>query len=360
MTDVRTLGSRPWTLGALAFAVGYELLRFYWAVGGRWGYTACDRTNGVEEISTGCGAEHLATPPFWQGWGAVALSGALVASAVMAALRAGRFAVFGAWGASAALVVLAFPLHLLFEIPAAVSGRPTDWRDIVSRLLLLGGGLLFAAAAAEIGPRHCAHPRADGPQPVPAWVHWWAYAGVAVPILGWTVPHGLWALGVPFGISADELAEISQEIDPPLAVAIVAVPALGGLLTLGLAQRWGQIFPRWTPWLAGRRVPRPLALVPASIVAVALTCYGLISIGVMTAALLGGELTWSQLRSGWAVAATLPVFLAWGVALGITTLGYHLVTRPRCDACRRSAETTPSRNGPPVPRLSEFVARNDV
>jgi len=312
------------------------VIRLYWAAGGRWGYTACDRRSDAEGISTGCGAEHLATLPFWPGWGAVALSGVLVAVAMLATLRRGRVAAVGAWGACAALVVLAFPLHLLFEIPAGVFGRPTDWRDIVSRLLLLGGGLLFAAAAVELGPRRCAHPRADGPPPVPAWVRRWAYTGVAVPMLGWTVPHGLWALGVPFGISADELLEISRDIDPPLAAAIAVVPALASLLTLGLAHRWGQIFPRWMPWLGGRRVPRLLALVPAGVVAVALTCYGLIGIGVMTETLVAGELTWPQLRSGWAVAATVPVFLAWGVALGIATLGYHLVTRPRCEICESS------------------------
>jgi hypothetical protein len=295
------------------------------------------------EISTGCDAERLATLPFWAGWGAVALSGVLAAVAALVRLRPRRAATVGAWGACGGLVALSFPVHLLFEIPTALSGRPTDWRDLVNRLLLLGGGLLFGAAAASAGPRRCGHPRAGGPQPVPTWVRGWAYAGVAVPALGWTVPHGLWVLGVPFGISTDEILRALRDIGPAFAVAITIVPALGSLLTLGLAQRWGQVFPRWIPYLGGGPVPRLLALVPAGVVAVALTSYGLIGIKLMTEDLVTGKVTWSQLGSGWAVVGTELVFLAWGVTLGVATLGYHLVTRPRCDGCEptRRARSTP-------------------
>jgi hypothetical protein len=335
MTPTRSRSGRGWALGALGFAAGYGLLRLYWAAGGRWGYTACDRTRspGAAELSTGCGAEQLATLPLWRGWGAVALCCVLAAVAALLALGRGRAAQVGAWGACAALVALSFPLHLLFEIPAAVSGRPTDWLDVVDRLLLLGGGLLFGMAAAPTGPRRCAHPRVDGPQPVTASTRRWAYAGVAVPVLGWTVPHALWLLGVPFGIPADDLAAMRQDIDLGSAVAITVAPALGSLLTLGLAQRWGQVFPCWVPRLAGRRVPRLLAVVPAGVVAAALTAYGLVSAGVMTTALVTGATTWSQLAAGWAVAATLLVFIGWGAVLGAATLGYHRVTRPHCELC---------------------------
>jgi hypothetical protein len=325
---------RGWTLGAFAFAVGYGLFRLYWAAGGRWGYTACDRSKHAAGIATGCGAEELVTLPFWQGWGVVALCGLLAAMAALARLRPGRAAAVGLWGACAALVALSFPMHLLFEIPAAVSGRPTDWRDLLNRLLLLGGGLLFGAAAAAVGPRRCVHTRADVPRPVPAWVRRWAYAAVAVPLLGWTVPHALWVLGVPFGISADEIIRAMRDIGPSFALAVTVIPPLGSLLTLGLVQRWGQVFPRWMPWLAGRRVPRELALVPASVVAVSLTCYGLIGIGLMSRDLRAGRVTWSQLASGWAVVGTELVFLAWGVSLAVTTVGYHLVTRARCEVCQ--------------------------
>jgi hypothetical protein len=342
MNVMRRTTKRGWTLGALVFAVGYALLRLYWATGGRWGYTACDRTRDVAGISTGCGAEDLATLPFWPGWGAVALSGVLAGVAVLAMLRSGRVPAAAAWVSSAVLAMLSFPMHLLFEIPAAAAGRPTDWRDLANRLLLLGAALLFAAAGAAAGRQACVHPRAEGLRPVPAWVRRWAYAGVVVPLLGWTVPHGLWMLGVPFGISADELLRAKQDIGPGLGVAITFVPPLASLLTLGLAQRWGQVFPSWMPWLAGRSVPRLLALVPAGLIALALTTYGVIGLVLMSRDLGTGRVAWSELVSGWAAAGTELVFLGWGVVLGVAATGYYLVTRSRCAVCHPATGTRAS------------------
>lgn len=44
-----------------------------------------------------------------------------------------------------------------------------------------------------------------------------------------------------------------------------------GLLSLGLVQRWGEVVPRWIPWLGGRRIPTLAAVVPAALGAVAVT-----------------------------------------------------------------------------------------
>ncbi|MFU8870399.1 hypothetical protein [Micromonospora sp. SL4-19] len=330
MPVTRMSTSRRRALAALAYAVGYGLLRLYWAAGGRWGYTACDRTRslGAAEIATGCGADQVATLPFWQGWGPVALCGVLAGVTVLALLWTGRTASFAAWGGCVALVALSFPGHLLFEIPAAAFGRPADWRDLVHRLLLLSGGLILGAVAASLGARRSVLPRMEGPRPVPAWVRHWAYAGCLVPVLGFTVPHALWLMGVPLGISSAGIRAATQDIGLAAGLALTVTPVLGGLLTLGLAARWGQVFPRWIPWWAGHRVPRLLALIPAGVVAVALTSYGLIGIYLMTEALVTRTVTWSQLWSEWAVVGTEFVFLAWGLALGVAALGYHQVTRP--------------------------------
>ena len=50
---------------------------------------------------------------------------------------------------------------------------------------------------------------------------------------------------------------------------------VGAVLTLGLMQRWGEVFPRWMIGLAGRRVPIALAAVPAAIVSVLLMAGGI-------------------------------------------------------------------------------------
>jgi hypothetical protein len=53
------------------------------------------------------------------------------------------------------------------------------------------------------------------------------------------------------------------------------VDLAGAFLTLGLVQRWGEVFPRWVPFLSGKRVPPAMAIVPASLVTVMVTSAGL-------------------------------------------------------------------------------------
>ncbi|MCO1597061.1 hypothetical protein M8C17_18050 [Micromonospora sp. RHAY321] len=313
-------------MACVVFVVAELTLRAYWIAGGRWGYTACDRTNLVDPTG-GCGANQVGTLPFWAGWGAVGVGAALAVLVVYAVRFPGRYPAVGSWAAAALLLVLAFPLHLLFEIPAALAGRPSDWRDLGARLALAAGGLLFAGLANACAPQRGA--REAGYQPVPRWTRRWAYVAVALPVVGWAVPHGLWVLGVPFGISQRELDDIHRNLSTWTGVAITLVPPLAGLLVLGLIQRWGQKFPRWVPGLRGRRVPRLLAVTPAGVVALTLVTYSVLSAAVLVRQVLTGDTHWSDVREGWAVSATLLVFLGWGVALGVTTTGYAITTRPR-------------------------------
>ena len=309
---------------ATALVAAQVLVRSYWATGGRWKY-AC--VGDSVELSAGCGVADLTRLRFWHGWGAVAVCAGFALVAVLALVRRSTVASASAWVACVASIVLSFPMHLVFEIPAGIAGRPTDWQDIAGRLLLLAGGLALGAAAAAPGRRGSA--TVPAPAPIPAWLRGWAIAGVVIPALGWALPHGLWMLGVPFGIPGEEIDEIRRDITPMTAAAITFVPALASLLTLGLAQRWGRVFPAWMPWLGGRRVPPPLALIPAGTVAVALVAYGVIGVGIITRDLSTGELTAAELAEGWAAAATVLVFLAWGVSLGVAAYGYHRTTRHR-------------------------------
>ncbi|MBM0230991.1 hypothetical protein JNW91_03315 [Micromonospora sp. STR1_7] len=330
MTTTRILA---WRRAALIFSVGYGLLRLYWAAGGRWGWTACDRTDSptAAEAADGCGAAQVPHLPFLQGWGAVLLSGLLIATAVFAVRRSGRPASVAAAAAAVPLVVLAFPAHLLFQVPAGLAGRPLDWRDVAARLLLLTGGLIFGAAATV--PARCSHPSFEGPRAVPIWARRWAYAGFLVPVLGFSVPHALWLMGVPFGISAEMIRAVRDDLSWTIGLSITLAPLAGGVLTLGLAQRWGQVFPRWLPILSARRVPRALALVPATVIALALVAYGLIGIWVIGSGLAEGTTSWSKLADGWVAAGTVLVFLAWGCCLAVATYGYHRATVSTCVAC---------------------------
>ncbi|MCG5438705.1 hypothetical protein [Micromonospora foliorum] len=297
--------------------------RLYWIAGGRWGYTACDRTDLVDPTG-GCGADQVVALPFWSGWGAVGVGVALAVVLACTVRFPGSGATAGGWAAATLLLVVAFPLHLVFEIPAALAGRPSDWRDFGARLVLVAGGILFVGLANASGPPR--RPAAVGYRPVPRWTRRWAYVAVVLPMVGWAVPHALWVLGVPLGISERELNDIERNLSTSTGVAITLVPPLAGLLVLGLVQRWGQQFPRWVPGLHGRQVPRRLAVIPAGVVALTLVTYGVLSIAVLVGDLLAGDTRWSDVWDGWAVTATLLVFLGWGVSLAVTTTGYALAT----------------------------------
>lgn len=92
-----------------------------------------------------------------------------------------------------------------------------------------------------------------------------------------TVPSGLWrmamAVGIPVGAS-DEIRRQHYGFPGWGTVYVFGLTFLLvglALLTLGLVQRWGEIVPRWIPWVGARRVPPLAAVVPAVAGAIALT-----------------------------------------------------------------------------------------
>ncbi|MET7708316.1 hypothetical protein [Micromonospora sp. NPDC005413] len=128
--------------------------------------------------------------------------GVALAMLIISAVKfSGRATAAGSWAAAALLLVVAFPLHLLFEIPAALAGRPTDWRDLGARIALVTGGLLFAGLANACGPQH--QPDAPGYRPVSRWTSRWAYVAVALPVVSDVVPPPL-REGVPPSLMAVE------------------------------------------------------------------------------------------------------------------------------------------------------------
>ena len=312
-------------VAVMVFLAAEAAIRLSWLAGSRWGYTACDRRDLPPDPGGGCGADRVTAVPFGAGWGALLAVVALAGLVGWAWWRPARAAATALWVTAAVAAVAAFPLHLFFEISAALAGRPADLRDLLARVALVAGALLLARLALAVAPPRPA--RAAGYRPVPRWARRWAYAAAAAPVIGWAVPHGLWSLGVPFGIPAADLADIRHTMSPVMQVAITAVPPLAGLLALGLVQGWGQLFPRWIPVLGGRRVPPLLALVPAGGVALALVTYGGVSTATVLRSLADGSTRWTDLAEGWAITGTLFVFTGWGVALGVTAVGYHLATR---------------------------------
>ena len=225
----------------------------------------------------------------------------------------------------------------------------TQW-TVVHQLLCLIGGFLWLAATASYGRLsgdaclYCG--RRDGPEgwtspnQAARWGRIAVYGSMAAPVF-YALTRYAWALGFPLGIS-EEYLRLGQESGTWISGLFLATFGLvGAALTLGLVQRWGEVFPRWMIGLAGRRVPIALAVVPASIVSVLLMVGG-ITIWSGYAQLADAAVTSGQ-DIGIVVGPTL-LFPVWGVALAVATLGYYYRRRGPCRMCGRGAPGKASRD----------------
>lgn len=102
---------------------------------------------------------------------------------------------------------------------------------------------------------------------------------------------------------------------------------LGVFLTLGLIRPWGEVFPRWMPGLAGRRVPIAAAAVPGGLIAVTL-----IFSAVPMLVLFSSQ----GLVLGIVGALTFPCWY-WGPALALAVWGY---VAHRTESERTAADRT--------------------
>lgn len=261
-----------------------------------------------------------------------------------------------AWGTGAALLLVVPDYRVLMAVayaPIVLVGAPFDWPPgvsildvfpwpVVNQFICIGGGLLWAATAVAYGrstrEARGNRGRADAgagwrtPSAAARWGRWAVYVAVVIPLL-YAATRWAWALGIPLGIS-EELLREGQETGLWWAGTALATIAVGGsLLTLGLVQRWGEIFPRWTPFFAGKRVPPALAIVPASLVSVLVTTAGLMFVRLTlfgTFSLGERALT---LDENWAALAPELLWPIWGVALGMATLAYYYRRRGECKPC---------------------------
>jgi hypothetical protein len=108
-------------------------------------------------------------------------------------------------------------------------------------------------------------------RPVPRWAYRLAHI---IPLL--TLPSGLWRLGLVFGSSMGLLddngapAELGGLGAKVYVVSLTIFSELVALTALGLVRPWGEVAPRWIPFLGGRRVAPYAAVVPATLGALAL------------------------------------------------------------------------------------------
>ncbi|WP_157249885.1 hypothetical protein [Nonomuraea typhae] len=291
--------------GALTWSAIYGGLGYHWWAGGG-GFPFGDPRAGVgmslfEGVTAGTMAPVIAL---------AGTAGVLVA-ALARRLPSPLVAAF-AWTAGAVLLFLLPDIRLMQNMAYALGGYfgLVDW-PVLNQLVCILGGALWVGVALST--------RRGDSRPWP-WrrIGRWA---TAVAVLG-PLPYGLqraaWTAGIPLGVDQAYVDTLRADFAAKGLVwgqqYLLPLLCLGGaLLTLGLAQRWGREFPRWVPVLGGRAVPEAMAVVPASIVSVAVTVAGL----TMARALVAAD------AGDWATGGAGLFFLPWGLALGVATVAYH-------------------------------------
>ncbi|GIH80115.1 hypothetical protein [Planobispora longispora] len=324
---------------AALWCLGYGTLAVYWASGGA-GFPL-----GVGDPRGGdMGSWLVAAEPGSAGLViAFGCAAGLVAALRTRSPQTGRVP---RRAAAVVLLVVAAPLLLVVPDVRVLQSMAyglqgyvglVDW-PVVNQLLCAFGGALLAGTAASLlsGPR-C--PRCDRPHAEPgsaarwARIGRWATAVAVVAPLPYAVQRAVWVLGVPLGVDRqfirDLLADMESKGLGPLVVYSLPLSAVAGaLLTLGLSMRWGTVLPRWVPYLGGRRVPVALAVIPATVVAVAVTTAGMAPYQQIIPD--GLPVTGSG--------APALLWLPWGIALGLATLAYH---RRRLETCSGSCSRSP-------------------
>ncbi|MBO2455490.1 hypothetical protein J4573_51020 [Actinomadura barringtoniae] len=56
----------------------------------------------------------------------------------------------------------------------------------------------------------------------------------------------------------------------PYVIVLTTVSEAVAFLSMGLVRPWGEVWPRWVPFLRGRRIRPPAAIIPAALGSVAL------------------------------------------------------------------------------------------
>ncbi|MEV0644363.1 NYN domain-containing protein [Phytomonospora sp. NPDC050363] len=335
---------------AAAWSLLYGLAGLYWSLGG----AAYPYAAEVEDLSAGSVLEPSRAEvvgPFIAAVGAV---GAICG--VLAARRWGsgvsRRVLLGlAWAQAVAftalipdytiIALIAFAPALLVFAFTGVPGPQEGIGDIIywhrgNLIIVFIGGLLWALAALSYQrrTRHACERcgRDDRPashltSPASAmrWGRWAVWIALAA-----TIPYDLtrlaWYFGYPLGITPEFLTDMQNTpgmLEMGLALGVAS--GIGSVLSHGLVARWGEVWPRWVPFKAGRRIHPATVIIPAATVSIALVPGGMMGFHQLT--------SWET----WGVVGPVLLWAVWGLALGAATLGYHLRRRGRCHACGRGS-----------------------
>ncbi|MBN1536316.1 MAG: hypothetical protein JW908_06255 [Anaerolineales bacterium] len=236
--------------------------------------------------------------------------------------------------AYAPLVILGAP----FDWPAGIDLSDIfPWPAINQGICVLGGFIWIAATllyyrqnrnACVYCGRSSNINKWTSPEAASQWGKWATYIAAVVPLI-YAITRYAWALGIPLGLSQESFQQ-GYDNGVWLGGAGLATVALcGSMLTLGLIQCWGEVFPRWMLGLAGKNVPPLLAIIPAAIISILVTSTG---INIFSLVVSGTSLDMLQ-DENWGANTPILFWPLWGIALGIATLAYYYRRRGRCKYC---------------------------
>jgi hypothetical protein len=345
-----TLTSKRWpewaAYGAAGWSLCYGVLGVLWTLGvpgfpfGEGDVPDARAESLLGGVPTSGGAPVVA---------AVGLGGALVAWGL--ARSRVRRTVLAAVGGAVAVGLLVLvqdqrPLVVIAYTPAIIVGAPFGWPPedfdvlmarllpwpVVNLILCLAGGVLWLMATVAHLRRtrgacgSCG--RSDGtvatwttPAAAARWGRWAAYTAAAVPFV-YAVIRWAWVFHVPLTMSSAQVRELHDNGLVWAGAYLATFAACGGLLTLGLVHRWGEVWPRWVLGLAGKRVPPAFPITFASVVTLALAW----SVGVFLR-------PWSATM----LTSPITIFPLWAIGLGLATLAYYYRTRRACRTCGRGS-----------------------
>ncbi|MFE5485199.1 hypothetical protein [Streptomyces sp. NPDC056527] len=281
--------------------------------------------------------------------GVPGLGWAVMVVGALAALASGAVVLYGMgpalrvllWGVCGLAGITAF--SLLMDVITLMLGQGVDSQASAANKALAAVGAVLLAATARSDRRTPETP-VRVPSAAPPLVQLGAWAGTLA-FVPYAAMKLVWASGGTFaGITGEEMLAVSERngasgifltleswgLDPTALLAV-----LGVFLLWGLVRPWGQVFPRWTLFLRGRRVPRWLPLAPALVGAATLAPYGVAGVGYLALATAGvvtmrrGDFHSSSdaLLVGW---IGMIAFAVYGIALTIAARSYWLRTRPGC------------------------------
>lgn len=248
-----------------------------------------------------------------------------------------------AWGMAIALFLLVTNAHLIMMIAYMFLLKFAFTWLIFNQIICIIGALLwgFAAIAYQRKTRNaceaCGRTEERKPFLLVRWGRWMTYIAVLAP-LPYALTRFAWALDIPLGVSAKFLDDFVK-INPSSHITEWVFGSLcvgGGILTLGLIQKWGEVFPKWFPFIGGKRVPVLFAVIPALCIAIAVTAAGFIFTFAFIASIFV-PLPNDNLISGqaWGTIGPMLFWIPWGMALGLATIAYYYRRRGRCDHCGR-------------------------